>query len=423
MEDGLDAGKTYDYGRFGTWGSRQKERVDGELPYPQFPARILGADEMLRVSQHFPVHASPFRPVIPHLQSVPDLTPNLGLLQVANYAPGDASSDEGSRVNSRQGTAAPLKSAHSSAGEWSTYGPEDEFQNPWPPLRPRPRHGLGISDVSDSCSLSEASESSRSGARSAASLQEGWASSLRSNIVNALHAVVGGQNASIEDSLPSKERVSRTASPEGPQEDTQSCNTSILLNPHGSTLDETCSASSGDDPVLEPQHDLDCLCEWLNGKPKTTENLDVFRDPSPDLGCSEKDALASTVNLAPIPPLRTGSISSLQRKQLRRGRSKMFPPRHTVLDRMYSASNSSVGSDMSRSMSKASTTSGPLSDQEQYAVTMLRERRKRVMNAQRLAARQSVRRPTVRLGSRRQAKGTNPLAAVGSASSTEQSVC
>ncbi|EKM52275.1 uncharacterized protein PHACADRAFT_260536, partial [Phanerochaete carnosa HHB-10118-sp] len=118
-------------------------------------------------------------------------------------------------------------------------------------------------------------------------------------------------------------------------------------------------------------------------------------------------------DLPQIPRSRRGSQSSLQqaidRKRLQRGRSKKLvatprTPHHASTPLARTSSTCTVGSDMSRCASTDSAASGPLTDQERFAVHVLRERRKRVAASQRLAAKQSLSRPSVRLGSRRRRK-------------------
>lgn len=418
-EGGIGIENGYDYGRFGARGDGVKEdRVDGELPYPVYPA-----SQALHVNG-LPILASPYRPVQPRLHSIPDLERDLGRLQVANYVPGDVSSDDGSRANSRQGVTLtdPAVAPSPATGSWTVYGPEDGFQNPWPPLRTQSGHGLGIMDEKDPSFLEPPPLATGNETLPSMKLaQDGWAASLRSNIMNAFQAVVGAPPAVVEDNF--------TRAPERRAERTDENGANAALSRRNSLESKQAAHEPSDSdglsadhvPVLLPDHDHDpsCLCEWLKQPQKPPLATDAFLGvPSPALiggspisiyAFSPND-LAPSPHLAipPVPVSRAGSVSSLhhaiRRKQLQRGKSKKAAPRHTTLDRMYSSSQCSVGSEMSRAPSQASTASGPLSDQEQFAVRMLRERRKRVADAKRVAARESIRRRSVRLGSKRHGK-------------------
>ncbi|KIP05972.1 hypothetical protein PHLGIDRAFT_480306 [Phlebiopsis gigantea 11061_1 CR5-6] len=341
--------------------------------------------------------------------------------------PGDTSSEEGSRANSRQGTDPSVADARSPAAPWATYGPEDGFQNPWPPLKPR--RGLGIRTTSGESRPTIAEDNKAPDPAAAQQIQEGWAASIRSSINSALSAMVGQLDPPAEDTLTrlSEQRATAHEFEETSHETgVQSSNTSVLSNPFGDPSVDLDVTSPCNHPEDDAHHDPNCLCEWLKQKQGPAVHLSTLRAPSPDVthdcpsprstyGASPgKAASTPSLTLPAIPVSRAASISSLhqaiKRKHPQRGRSKKFASRAmTALDRMHSASGSSASFPMSRESSTASTTSGPLSDQEQFASTALRERRKRVMDAQRLAARQSLKRPSVRLGSRRQNNGSRVL--------------
>jgi hypothetical protein len=319
-------------------------------------------------------------------------------------------------------------------GQWSVYGPEDGFQNPWPPLRTKSRSGLGIINEGDISTTSHdfpATSRANVGSTSMAHAQEGWAASLRSNIKSAFHAVVGGGSAASQDNL--------THAPERIASQRNSTQAPTVIQPTSPerAVDLDLVADYVDcDNLPGPSenshghsHEPDCLCEWLKQRQQPAAEAGVqeadARVLSPALFESQGLGAPSPMStyahspakvppdalfeLPPIPMSRTGSASSLQQaiwhKQLRRGRSKKLSAgKHTPLDRMYSSSNCSVGSEMSRTAS--ASPGGPLTDQEKFAHRMLAERRKRVLAAHRLAAKESLRRPSVRLGSRRHPKGT-----------------
>lgn len=438
MEGGLGTEPSYDYGRFGSSGEEFKQLpMDGEVSYPQYPGNTLHADMIGNGSQNLPIPASPYRPVPHHTQSIPDLVPALGLLQVMNYVPGDVSSDDGSRANSCQGVAVlPPVLESPAAGQWSIYGPEDGFNNPWPPLRTKSRSGLGISNERDALPTSGniLATSYTDAEPTSAQAQEGWTASLRSNIRNVFQAVVRGGNTPPQDNL--------TRAPERMASQRTSAQVPTVSQPtspeHVVDLDLFADYVDADlpdanDASQEHSHEPGCLCEWLKQRQQPTSQAEVqdtdtkvlspalfesqgLGAPSPTSMYAHspaKDPSDAPFELPPIPMSRTGSASSLQqaiwRKQLRRGRSKkVSASRHTPLDRMYSSSSCSVGSEMSRTASRASSSAslgGPLTDQERVAHRMLAERRKRVLAAHRVAAKESLRRPSVRLGSRRHPKG------------------
>ena len=448
MENGLAAGGAYDYGRFGASNEEPKERkdrVDGELPDPRYTGRSYAEHQLAHGLYDIPITASPFRPVpLPHMTTIPDLAPELGLLQVANYVPGDISSDDGSRSNSRQGAvadAAPQPAGASPAvEEWSVYGPDDGFRNPWSPLRVRSREGLGIveGDITDAPAEHEDQKSGE--AASAPAPPDGWAASLRSNLAHAFQAVVGSTSRAslVSTSRAPEEQDSQAAPPDNPFDD-PALPSVVPPDPEQDDPAPRCTQclSPTDDAVLAPSEGTPrCLCEWLAQKqlplppsmqahahahlavPAPTPGAapsPAPAPPSPRSRCSSP-AGSPRFGLPLIPTSRRGSQSSLQqaldRRRLARARSRKLTlaaprtprtPRPAATPLVRAGSTCTVGSDMSRC---ASTEPGPLTDQEQYAVRMLRERRRRVADSQRLAARRSLSRPSVRLGSKRKGKGS-----------------
>ncbi|GJE98663.1 hypothetical protein PsYK624_148980 [Phanerochaete sordida] len=444
-ESGLPGEGAYDYGRFGAPSNEQKEqkdRVDGELPDPRFTGRSYAERQLANGLYDIPITASPFRPVpLPHMETIPDLAPELGLLQVANYVPGDMSSDDGSRANSRQGVIGDVQPqpTASPAEQWSVYGPDDGFKNPWSPLRVKSREGLGIvaeKDVTDAPAEDEAPKAEEHVGPPAP--QDSWAASFRSNIAHAFQAVVGSASrASLASTTHAHDTDGQQTAPaENPFDDPTSSMISlpgVEVTSDDPTPRCTECLSPNDTAVIAPSGEPQCLCEWLKQKqlplPPSMQSHTHLAVPSPAppsphavsplsrySPSGSAQGSPGTFALPRIPTSRRGSQSSLQEaidvKRLHRGRSKRAmgtprtprTPRPTTTPLVRAASTCTVGSDMSRCDSTASTSSGPLSDQEQFAVRLLKERRKRVADSQRTAARQSLSRPSVRLGSKRRRK-------------------
>lgn len=417
VEGGANGGGQYDFGRLGAAGTTEKRDVFRPLPYP---SAVLGAEDAFR-GFNPAILNSPYRTVhVPEAQSsVPDLAPDLGALQVTNYAPGDVSSDEeASRANSRQGNVPDISEpGHTPTGsQWVEYRSDDGFSNPWPPFRAGSTMGHDEKEVSEP----EADKSSAP-QPPARPVQDGWAASLRSNIVHAFQSVVRAPTQTPDDHftpLPNR-RVER----------------------------EKCGDIFGDEHAVdEPPADADSLTSWIRSTVRAPEeqNSDI-KLPSPALlhararlGPSPLARVPSSVysvhspahSPLPAPDLTEGSriLDTLPELPLSRNASSCSqhtPHKHTSragksrkstrLNRKYTSSYCSVGSDMSRSSSRASamsggpsrqnSVSGPLTDQERFASNMLRQRRKRVAEAQRLAAKQTLKKPSVRLGSKRKIGG------------------
>lgn len=333
-------------------------------------------------------------------QSVPDLAPDAGRLQVTNYMPGDiSSSDEASRANSRQGA-------------------QSEYGSPVLALdSARPRFltldGNGL-DVPWTVKLSDKSfvdlpelpfpGSTPASAHLTKADNEGWAASIRSNILNAFHAVVG---------TPSPLHDTFTQVPE--RRDThRSIRSQVAELETGETLQRkntmlsTQSDYGGDLVRLASVHrdgskDWEDLSLWMSGdgsvvlpeqppaaviktrdrsQPGTMSRthsgceVSVHRNDTPRILTPGLISRQSSLSLSRPASPQTRKKTLLQmRKSRKTGRKSRRPPLLSRTSSIYSTL--SVGSDMSRN---SSISKDPLTEQEKFASLALRERRKRLMS-------------------------------------------
>ena len=394
-------------------------------------------------------------------QSVPDLAPDLGRLQVANYVPGDTSSCDGaSRAESTQGTLSNIgspipntpRSRHNGLGQGENMAPG----SPWAPLRvgnsslTRLRNyggkGPALSPTFGAAERIRPGDPPSS-TPSGSSSQEGWASSIRSNIVSAFHAVVGGTNSTPEGDYLTRaplrtarrleENQSKPLSEIFPRGVSNSSGDSVspevrtTKKVDGSSLtsrlkisEESLASSEDDDamkylPVMTKSgvvHELSVIPPAM-----ASRSSSVYSEES----AARSDRTSSTPPQLPqIPPMSRSSTSTsswgdydLQRKGLKQSRisrsrarkkSSRKIRRPTLKSRMSSTSAysgiMSAGSDMSRTGSASSSSGGPLDDQELLAKMALRERRKRLMMSSRERQRpgysgRSLKRRGTKLGS------------------------
>ncbi|PSR87009.1 hypothetical protein PHLCEN_2v5267 [Hermanssonia centrifuga] len=431
VEDGL--GRLHGLGLGNTWATSNVDDLKDpnvygpSLTLPRcslaYPSNVVDRDDVLHSTRNVPVPNSPYPTVKLHIahQSVPDLAPDLGRLQVTNYVPGDVSSEDGSRANSRQGM------VHDS----------DSSQPAWSPLRIRKSGsspGLAVIDEKSANDITEWPVLPLPGETPSDPLpapsQGGWASSLRSNLVNAIHAAIGGPGTTPQECLtPAPRRISRQSS--------RNSAGSGMLSRRSSIRTKLSNRSRGhqngrDTPasnpfVVDPNDLITALSNVMSAVPeedikrpppalvKSRDRSHIPGPPSLSRHSSihsavslteNKDTSALVLELPGIPSMsRTSTNSSfhqaVQRKALNLRKSRKYPndrPHRPTLVTRLSSSECSVGSDMSRS---SSVISGPLTDQEQFAQRALRERRKRVSAARKGVVKQSIRRPGARLTSRR----------------------
>ncbi|KAH8077078.1 hypothetical protein BXZ70DRAFT_705771 [Cristinia sonorae] len=305
---------------------------------------------------------TPFVPVHAAHQSVPDLAPDIGKLQVTNHMPGDVSSDEGSRANSRPGVsflnpgATPMQVFNRDNGMM--------LNIPLTPMQPKPpMHSLATNKEAQLPLPGQTQRKASQGALSERSA--GWAASIRSNLAHAIQAVVGNSNStsSADELLPKKtEDLSASMS--------QDIGDS-LSSPGRLAYDLSENPIVCLEPVQDSGHgDWDDLSAWMTNE--------KFTPKPPGSAALDKQLVAH-------PPLCRNTtsesiIGAEERRQnlqaLRRSRKatkRSVKHRPALYGRMSSLS---MCSEMSRA---SSTASGLLTKQEEYARIALRERRRRVL--------------------------------------------
>ncbi|KAH9886675.1 hypothetical protein C8Q73DRAFT_274380 [Cubamyces lactineus] len=384
-------------------------------------------------------HGSPYVTVQLHdaHQSVPDLAPDLGTLQITNLAPGDMFD------SSRASTA--LGVQHTYPAEYGTpFQPQRPcflgvqsggLEVPWRPLRIR-RNGSAASrqqgvPLCDTESLNEplpypgdiaVSDDSQHLRSVTGQRQEGWAASIRSNLLNAFNAVVGANPSQVSTAgdtftqapIRHSQRSKRSI-PHGPREHLSKAHSSSNW-----TLEETGDGAgvvhirsgdseedtAGEVPAQDPFADdlqippLAATASQIHGN--------GFLGVSPPASVTRASSMYSTasdtndaVGRVRDEPPRLPSIASLSRSPSEdnsnqqhanddgidvqahrpRGhrRKKTRNTRRPLLASRKSSSQNStstVGSDMSRTSSACSE---HLTDGERFAKNALRERRRRVM--------------------------------------------
>ncbi|KAI0369533.1 hypothetical protein BV20DRAFT_353680 [Pilatotrama ljubarskyi] len=377
-------------------------------------------------------------------QSVPDLAPDLGSLQITNLTPGDLSSGgESSRASTALGM------LHTYPAEYGTpfqphrpcfLGVENGgLDVPWSPLRVR-RSRTAAAQTPEGKPAFDAekldgplpypgdisvSADAHPPARLPEDRQASWAASLRSNFLNAFNAVVGANpsqvSAANDTFTPILHRTSQRGRKAGPFGSRDSAVSVARSSTAGSTASATGWTFEGIRNGAGVAH-IRTRSESSDGAPGQDPFADDVQIPppavisprgrnagllcvSPPAAISRASSIYSTASMdAPMPrvcdePPRLPSIESLSRTpgpggngsqtrprpenaQRPRGRTQRRKKtakqrRPTLLTRKSSSQNSatSVGSDMSRTSSACSE----LTDGEQFAKNVLRERRRRVM--------------------------------------------
>ncbi|KAH9851223.1 hypothetical protein C2E23DRAFT_733382 [Lenzites betulinus] len=396
----------------------------GHGAYPTFPAPPA------------PVHtqgSSPYVTVSLHNahQSVPDLAPDLGNLQITNLAPGDLSGGESGRSNTALGM------LHTYPTEYGTpfmprrpcfLGVEDGgLDVPWGPLRVRrpgsvrttgrvPPPAAHTADIMTFSAYSEKFDTplpypgdisvSADTARPPASdnRQGSWAASIRSNLVNAFNAVVGASPSQIpivhandgftraphrrhpipHDSLESDAGpatlMTREESVEPPAQDPFADNATVQI-PLPAPVMGQYAYSGGLLGVSSQDESLTRASSVYSTITVDAPMVSRVEDVPPQLpsipslsGADNADpSMTAEGGVNPQDPFADNS-GTQYRKQTRTRKYR----RPTLLARHSSsqASTSSAGSDMSRTSSSASE---HLTDGERFAKNALRERRRRVM--------------------------------------------
>lgn len=351
-----------------------------------------------------PEHGTPYPTVhINAHQSVPDLASDAGRLQVTNYMPGDISSgDEASRANSRQGNTSeygsPVAALDSARPRFLgldgngldvpwTVKPSEETYNDLPEL-PFP----GTAPITDQSTKAE---------------NEGWAASIRSNLKNAFHAVVGPPST-VHDSftqVPERHDTRRSIRSQfaeieidGAINRTKTSMSDKSNYDDGMGLVRLASLHRGD------SNDWEDLSAWMSGEgsvalpeqppaaviktrdrtqPGTLSRssslceVPEYCDSTPRVLTPGLFARQSSLSLSQPSSLKIRKKTLLQLRNSRKISKKSHRP---LLKSRTSSEHSSlsVGSDMSRN---SSLSRDPLTEQERFASLALRERRKRLMNA------------------------------------------
>lgn len=410
----------------------------------QRPPVIIDRQEILRSTHDVPMARSPYPTIqIPNAHgSVPDLAPDLGRLQVANYVPGDLSSNESSRATSRA----------SSVTNRSGRAMSNKSDRHWTP--PRVDTGLGLAIFEEKVHELDVTELSELPLPGEVEMHQpeasnGWASSFRTNLANVMNVVVGGTTAPpvTQVTAPSPTRTERRLSTQsrkgasflsrrnsvhsGPTTRRNSLSNAAravpirapgmrihAADPHelvdrltqvmydiaeGEETEDTCTGVEKPAPAFVNNRDRNDQAYRMLSRASSVYS--VMSPPSDIAG-----EMQQQFTLPPVTSVsRTGSGTSFQQavqleeKALHAHNSKrQVPPRSPqrpiMLRHGTSSSGDSMGSDMSRTSSPGSE---PLTDGEQYAQQVLRERRKRVTASRINNVKQSLRRPSVRLGSRR----------------------
>ena len=382
-----------------------------------------------------PVHAheraygsSPFVAVTPHGShpSVPDLAQDMGTLHIRNLAPGDLSGGETSRASTAFGPAHTYQEDYGTPYErkqpvfMSLDG--QGLDTPWAPLRTRKSkvaQGMKQRQYAREADMEEVSleeplpypgeHSAR--ASNTVDGQDGWATSIRSNLYNVYSAVVGGpapeSDGTDDDSFtrqPTRHSQRRRAG-FGPRDNSSDIAHVDTGDPelHGAswTLEETGkdrgvvhfrdnleyddprnrNHNPFDDDVNAPYahdayNDSRLLSAGHSGPVTRSSSLYSDEQPPSRVGL-RPPRLPSIPNLSATTSQESGSSSrrkdssrSHNRRRTKKYGRPAFPTRKSS-----QASAISASSDMSRT---SSGYSDELTDGERYAKEILRERRRRM---------------------------------------------
>ncbi|KAH9929381.1 uncharacterized protein B0H18DRAFT_996857 [Fomitopsis serialis] len=362
--------------------------------------------------------------------SVPDLAPNMGALQVTNLVPGDITSgSESSRASSVLSMAfvghTPMPECGTPYEPMAFLGAQDNgLPVPWAPFHAH-KKTTDFFRLKSSGNISEKSVGPLpypGDIDHGVSAQGSWAASIKTNLVHAFNAVVGGPTPSntAADHLTTSPRrkkrdwkhgadvlhysvdtLSRGASirsshsdvKEWPPEEVEG--NAYLTHQDAPTggLPEAHSWASiplEDEPQKSPQAEvkeeiattaydaednrLDIIEEYYAEQAFGSPSLHVDADPPrlPDI-----PQVSHTPSLSSLAIVCEGRSQRKSTKYRKSGpRKKTRGSRRPTLVTRKSSSACSVGSDMSR---QSSVCSERLTDGEAFAKRMLRERRRRVM--------------------------------------------
>ncbi|KAL7278785.1 hypothetical protein ACG7TL_007794 [Trametes sanguinea] len=388
-------------------------------------------------------------------QSVPDLAPDLGTLQITNFAPGDHSGGESSRAST-----APLNSF---SAEYDTplqlqrprfLGVDNGgLDVPWKPLRVRRLgstrtqheepigHGEKLEDSLPLPYPQDIAVAADGPPVAHDQRQESWAASIKMNLVNAFNAVVGGNPSQVSTGNDTftyaphrNSQRNQKSPPRAPHDASTSVERSGTMRSDatGWSLEEMqegagivhIRGASGQSCALPAE---DPFADHIQLPPpafipQRDVNSDLLSAVPPG-SVTRASSMYSTASFeGPIEricdePPRLPTIDSLTREasgqeaqaqlqdvkvQRRQGKTQRHKQsrrarRPTLLTRKSSSQNSamSVGSEMSRT----SSTESELTDGERFAKHALRERRRKVMEM--TVGRNKTRRPRATMLSRR----------------------
>ncbi len=428
----------------GSGAGKTRFAIDDDQPPPPADPRLKAEDSPLPPAHpdrpNYPGSRSPFVAVPLHAnrnreQSVPDIMQEMGTLKITNLMPGDIvmSGGESSRASTALGFTdgspdSNFYSAESPTTPHATLAAVDDStpRRPWAPLRTwkskskgawQEGHMLEDGDSYTPVPFPGDSPAAPEPEVEPETKQDGWAVSMRSNLVSALNAVVGA-NASLaktagegNDNLtrpPERRTSQRRRGVRGRHESaggmSRSGTASSASSPTRWALEETVTGRGvvrfrghpeqgssltedpfSDDSQIPPAgtadrkqegeclETFDCAPGTATGQPtssKTTET--TLLRPHPHELLSIPSASRSSGGEEP----KGGSGRKKTSYQPGKRTKKRRP---AVVTRKSSSSQSSavsVGSDMSRI---SSVPSEGLTDAERFAKHVLRERRRRVM--------------------------------------------
>ncbi|KAI8996296.1 hypothetical protein BD414DRAFT_505759 [Trametes punicea] len=394
------------------------------VPLPPPPAHMQGGQ------------SSPYVTVQLHdaHQSVPDLAPDLGTLQITNLAPGDISGGESSRASTALGVLNTYPAEYGTPFQPQRpcfLGVENGgLEVPWRPLQIR-RTGTTRSQQPNMTSevdekLNEAlplpypediAISADGPPVASRAREESWAASIRSNLLNAFNAVVGANPSQLSIAAdtfthrPHRNSQRSRVSPRGPRDGLSDIRRSTTAGSTSSTtgwsLAET-QSKRGDTHVRSSGPEEDPFADDAQIPPRAAivsggGNLGLLSAPPPGSVTRASSMYSTASNDFPVErignePPQLPSIASLTRLaseessdarpqerdisrhsgRIQRRKQTRRPRRPTLATRKSSSQNSatSVGSEMSRT---SSASSEHLTDGERFAKHALRERRRRVM--------------------------------------------
>ncbi|KAI0686930.1 hypothetical protein BC835DRAFT_426845 [Cytidiella melzeri] len=367
------------------------EESEGEAPSLHsvltLPPELVGRDEIMHGTHYIPMPQSPYRLTGDLHKSVPDLAPDMGTLRVANYVPGD------SRATSRLGM---TLTGHPS----STEGPNpslDDFamlKQPWPSLRADSGESAfalaSIDEKSDPYYFS--SDMHSQGPTTRAQPPDSWVSSWKSNIMHAFQAVVSGSSSTTPSGdkyTVEPTRVGQASSRQQVLSRQNSVQSQSAISRHNSTSGHSVHGSNKDPSAwhAEAAYNRRDRSSDLSVPPLAiVKNRDrhcgtlsrassVYSTAS--ASCTEPALPISGFGLPQIPTSQSGSLSSLQHAFQGNDLDDAQVTAESVeasgwrRHRALSTSAHSVMSSLSRT---ASSQSEVLTDQEQYARGVLKER-------------------------------------------------